>query len=99
MKTKFYIIYLAALLLLILSYQNISATGVLYVRPRFSTQEYEKMWIKSIDVDVNIQDQISVTRVDQVFYNELNTSVEAIYIFPLPDQQLCWIQLHPHNSY
>ena len=60
------------------------ATGVLYVRPRFSQQQYEKMWIKTIDVDVNIQDQVAETKVDQIFVNELNASAEAIYIFPLP---------------
>ncbi|MCB9207448.1 MAG: hypothetical protein H6611_09120, partial [Ignavibacteriales bacterium] len=53
---------------------NIFATGALYVRPRFSTQQYEKMWIKTIDVNVNIQDQVAETHVDQIFYNEMNTS-------------------------
>ncbi|MCB9250140.1 MAG: hypothetical protein H6613_17130 [Ignavibacteriales bacterium] len=40
------------------------------------------MWIKTIDVNVNIQDQVAETHVDQIFYNEMNTSVEAIYLFP-----------------
>jgi Ca-activated chloride channel homolog len=88
MKTKNYIGYLTLLLLLIMSFQNIFATGVLYVRPRFSSQEYEKMWIKSIDVEVNIQDQIAVTKVDQIFYNEMDQSVEAIYLFPLPENAM-----------
>ncbi|MGE5680438.1 MAG: VIT domain-containing protein [Bacillota bacterium] len=60
------------------------AVGALYVRPRFSTQDYQKMWIKKIDTKIDIQEQVAVTHVDQTFYNELNTSVEAIYIFPLP---------------
>ncbi|MBU0473960.1 MAG: VWA domain-containing protein [Bacteroidetes bacterium] len=88
MKTKNYIGYFTLLMLIILSFQNIFATGVLYVRPRFSTQQYEKMWIKSIDVDVNIQDQIAVTKVDQIFYNEMDQSVEAIYLFPLPENAM-----------
>ncbi|VAX22032.1 hypothetical protein MNBD_IGNAVI01-873 [hydrothermal vent metagenome] len=88
MRTKIYINTLIVLLLLIFSFQNIFATGVLYVRPRFSSQEYEKMWIKSIDVKVNIQDQVAVTKVDQIFYNEMDQSVEAIYIFPLPENAM-----------
>ena len=43
------------------------------------------MWIKSINASIDIQEQIAVTHVDQIFHNELNTSVEAIYIFPLPE--------------
>jgi Ca-activated chloride channel family protein len=63
---------------------NLLATGVLYVRPRWSNQEYNKMWIKSVDIDVTIRDQVAETHVDQIFYNEMDVSVEAIYIFPLP---------------
>jgi Ca-activated chloride channel family protein len=88
MKTKIYIFAIISALLTVLSFRSTLATGVLYVRPRFSSMEYEKMWIKSIDVDVNIQDQIAVTKVDQIFYNEMNTSVEAIYIFPLPENAM-----------
>lgn len=35
-------------------------------------------------VDVTIEDQIAVTRVDQVFYNPNEWTVEGIYIFPIP---------------
>ena len=61
------------------------ATGALFARPRFSTQEYKKMWIKSLDVSVEMREQISVTHVDQTFNNEMTSSVEAIFIFPLPE--------------
>ena len=64
---------------------EIIAVGALFSRPRFSEVEYQKMWIKSIYASIDIQEQIAVTHVDQIFYNELNTSVEAIYIFPLPE--------------
>ncbi|MGE5401611.1 MAG: VIT domain-containing protein [Ignavibacteriales bacterium] len=63
---------------------DIYAVGALYVRPRFSNQNYEKMWIKKIDTKVDIQEQVAVTHVDQTFYNEMSQSVEAIYLFPLP---------------
>ena len=35
-------------------------------------------------VDVSIDDQIATTRVDQVFYNPNDWSIEGTYIFPLP---------------
>ena len=88
MKTKTYINIFIVMLITILFSQNIFATGVLYVRPRFSSQAYEKMWIKSIDIEVNIQDQVAVTKVGQIFYNEMNESVEAIYLFPLPENAM-----------
>lgn len=69
-------------------FQSIFATGALYVRPRFSNNEYQKMWIKSMDVNVNLQDQVAVTKVDQIFFNEMNTSVEAVYLFPLPENAM-----------
>lgn len=77
------------LILLLLFAANIFsesyAVGALFSRPRFSSVEYQKMWIKSINSTIDIQGQIAVTHIDQVFYNELNTSVETIYIFPLPE--------------
>ena len=88
MKKKTNYSYLIMILVTIISFQNILATGILYVRPRFSSQQYEKMWIKSIDVEVDLQDQIAVTKVDQIFYNEMDQSVEAIYIFPLPENAM-----------
>ena len=65
-----------------------TATGILYVRPRFSSAQYEKVWIKSLDVTASMQDQVAVTHVDQVFFNELNQTAEAIYIFPLPESAM-----------
>lgn len=67
---------------------SISATGVLYVRPRGSNNQYEKMWIKSVNVNASINDPVAETTVDQIFVNEMNTSVEAIYIFPMPENAM-----------
>jgi Ca-activated chloride channel family protein len=80
---KHYISRLVIILLFCFA-TNVLATGVLYVRPRWSDQQYDKMWIKSVDIDVTIRDQVAETHVDQIFYNEMDVSVEAIYIFPLP---------------
>jgi Ca-activated chloride channel family protein len=35
-------------------------------------------------VDVTIEDQIAITRVDQVFYNPNDWMVEGTYVFPIP---------------
>jgi Ca-activated chloride channel homolog len=85
---KYEFIKYVLLLVLCLFIQEAFATGTLYVRPRGSSLKYEKMWIKTIDVNVNIQGQVAETHVDQVFYNEMNTSVEAIYMFPLPENAM-----------
>ena len=83
----------------ILCVNQIYAIGTLFSRPRWSSEEYDKMWIKSVTVNIDIQDQIAVTHVDQVFLNELSTSVEAIYIFPLPENAMItelvyWVGTH-----
>ncbi len=77
---------LFSILILIICSQSLLAVGVLYNRPIWDRQgEYDKMWIKKVDVDVSIQDQVAETHIDQTFYNELNSTVEAICIFPLPE--------------
>jgi Ca-activated chloride channel family protein len=87
MMKKSFTVFVSVFLVLSIV-QNLSAMGTLFCRPRWSSIEYQKMWIKSVAVDINIQDQIAVTHVDQIFVNELNTSVEAIYIFPLPENAM-----------
>lgn len=73
------------LLLNIIIFSEIHAVGSLFSRPRWSNDVYQKMWIKNVAVNININDQLAVTSLDQTFYNELNQSVEAIFIFPLPE--------------
>lgn len=76
------------LLVLLISLSDIFAVGGLFSRPRWSQTEYKKMWIKNVDADVDIKDQIAVTHIDQTFFNELDQSVEAVYIFPLPEKAM-----------
>jgi hypothetical protein len=80
--------FLMFLIICLFIVNDVTGTGILYVRPRWSSNPYEKVWIKSIDVDATIQDQVAVTHVDQVFFNELNTTAEAVYIFPLPENAM-----------
>jgi Ca-activated chloride channel family protein len=74
--------------LLLAFINDAKAVGALFCRPQWSSVNYEKMWIKTVVVDVTLQGQVAVTKVDQVFKNEMNTSVEAIYIFPLPENAM-----------
>ncbi len=37
-------------------------------------------------VEVTIEDQVATTRIDQVFRNDTDMTVEGTYIFPLPEQ-------------
>ncbi|MFH1540141.1 MAG: VIT domain-containing protein [bacterium] len=41
--------------------------------------------VKYHHVDVEIEDQTSKTKIDQVFKNEWNREIEATYIFPMPE--------------
>jgi Ca-activated chloride channel family protein len=77
--------FLVSVLLIFMIGRETFGIGVLFCRPRFSDQQYQKMWIKTVSTTVDIQDQIAVTHVNQIFYNELTTSVETVYIFPLPE--------------
>ncbi|MGD8780737.1 MAG: VIT domain-containing protein [Ignavibacteria bacterium] len=72
-------------ILIILFHSEVLAVGSLFSRPRWSNVTYEKMWIKNILTDVEINNQIAITHQDQTFYNESNESVEAIFVFPLPE--------------
>jgi Ca-activated chloride channel homolog len=72
-------------LTLLLSSTSSFALGVLFSRPLNSNITYNKMWIKTVDADVQIDGQIGVTYVDQTFKNEMNTVVEAVWVFPLPE--------------
>lgn len=52
--------------------------------PPFPPRPMEQLVIRYHHVDVTIEDQIAVTRVDQVFYNPNEWVVEGTYVFPLP---------------
>ena len=62
----------------------ILGTGSLHIRERWSSEPYHEMSIETLDVEVNIQDQVAKTHVEQVFKNNMDESGEAMFIFPLP---------------
>jgi Ca-activated chloride channel family protein len=45
----------------------------------------DQLVIRYHHVTVAIKDQLAVTRVDQVFYNPNDWTIEGMYIFPIPD--------------
>ena len=61
------------------------AIGALFSRPLWGTDTYQKVWIKTVDATTQIDGQVAVTHVDQVFLNEMNQTVETVWIFPLPE--------------
>jgi len=81
---KLFPLFLTASLVFSLSTET-RAVGVLFSRPLWSNQTYQMMWIKTVDVRTEINGQIASTHMDQVFFNEMNTRVEAIFVFPLPE--------------
>lgn len=52
--------------------------------PPFPPRPIEQLDIRYHHVTVSIEDQIAITRVDQVFYNPNSWKIEGTYVFPLP---------------
>ena len=78
-------ILLSILGMLFLAQTAAFAIGSLFSRPLNSTTTYNKVWIKSVDATVQITGQVATTHVDQIFYNEMTATIEAVWIFPLPE--------------
>ena len=81
MSLKTLTIFLAVLCM---ASMEVFAVGALFVRPLRSNAEFEAMTIRTYDVNVQINDHVAVTHVDQTFFNERNDLVESTLIFPLP---------------
>ena len=71
--------------MLLTAHESAFAIGALFSRPLWGTDTYQKVWIKTVDATTQIDGQVAVTHVDQVFLNEMNQTVETIWIFPLPE--------------
>jgi Ca-activated chloride channel family protein len=77
--------FLVTALLLVMIHQSLHGIGALFTRPLNSSSNYQKAWIKSLDATVQINGQVAETHTDQTFLNEMNQTVETIWIFPLPE--------------
>ena len=96
MKKQF--IGLLALLFLFGMVSEASAVGVLFVKRFHSTETYQKVWIKSVDVTTTILDQIAFTHMDEIFHNDMNWRVEAFFVFPLPDKAVVTRLVYWYNG-
>jgi Ca-activated chloride channel family protein len=86
-----------ALMLLLCAAGAAFSAGSLTARAPGSNREFVPLWIKSIDADVTITDDIAVTHIDQVFKNTSSELKEGIFEFELPDgavitELALWIQ-------
>lgn len=92
MKTKVVFACLLGLALLFSVGQPVSADGIIIIPPPPCEpggcppppKPLEQVGIRYHHVDVEIVDQLATTRVDQVFTNPNETTIEGTYVFPLP---------------
>ena len=77
---------IAGMVMLLALFTAIDAwsAGTLFVRPLRSSQTYQQISIKRYNVQVDIDDHVATTTVNQTFRNELSGTVEATLVFPLP---------------
>ena len=95
---KFATTFCLILVTLLLATTSAQAIGTIFSRPLWGTQTYNKMWIKSVDATTTIEGQIAETLVHQVFRNEMNATVEAVWLFPLPENAVVVELLYEFNG-
>jgi Ca-activated chloride channel family protein len=82
---RFYALLLIALVAGLLFPTSAHADGVVVInpplpdRPSYLTVVYHH-------VEITIEDQVAITKIDQVFRNDNEFTVEGTYLFPLPDE-------------
>jgi Ca-activated chloride channel family protein len=82
MKMRLLLITITALGLCLTSVVPAAADGVIIPdRP-----DLAYLSIKYHRVQVDIEDQVATTHIDQVFVNDSNWTVEGTYLFPLPEE-------------
>jgi Ca-activated chloride channel family protein len=62
------------------------ADGFIVVPPSPRGRSFIPLSIKYHHVEVDIDNQIATTKIDQVFINENDRELEGIYIFPIPEE-------------
>ncbi|PKF61583.1 hypothetical protein CW745_09660 [Psychromonas sp. psych-6C06] len=78
---KYFNYKLIATLLILFVSQSSFAAGLLKAK----NANYQDLQINTHDVHVIVQDGYVRTAVEQTFYNPNNTSLEALYTFPVPE--------------
>jgi Ca-activated chloride channel family protein len=62
-----------------------AADGMIIPRPQPWMPPHPRVNVKYHHVDVDINDPVAITRIDQVFVNPFHRDLEADYIFPIPE--------------
>lgn len=86
------VIFLALCVLMLGFPEQALADGIIIIDPpicdpgpcRPGPIPIEQLEIRYHHVTVEIQDQVAITHVDQVFYNPNSYPIEGTYIFPIP---------------
>ncbi len=78
-------LFTVAAVIVLLAAADTFAAGALFVRRIGSSQQHQLLSIDSYDATVEIRDQVATTHIDQRFYNSFNQTVEATFVFPLPE--------------
>jgi Ca-activated chloride channel homolog len=93
MKTRALSVVILLLVLTCIPLSVVQADGIIIPEPPVCPpasfcpplpRPISQLEIRYHHVNVTIQDQLAVTRIDQVFYNPNTWAVEGTYIFPLP---------------
>jgi Ca-activated chloride channel family protein len=76
---------ISSILLFLVTVGIVYADGFIIIPSPPKEISFIPLSIKYHHVEVNINNQVAVTKVDQVFLNENNRELEGIYIFPIPE--------------
>lgn len=90
MFKKFLLVVMCSLVLLFPALQAVSADGIIIPDPPPCWPEgcprplMEQLVVRYHHVEVEIDNQVAITKVDQIFFNPNDYSIEGTYTFPLP---------------
>jgi len=79
-------LFVACAFLFLATAQAVSADGFIIPDPPPHVENVPDLAVKYHHVQINIQDQVAQTHIDQVFLNDSPYELEGTYIFPLPEE-------------
>jgi len=82
MKEKIFLL----ILILLVNVKIAFADGMIIPRPRPEEPLLPPLAIKYHHVDIEINNQVARTSIEQVFINDYHRDIEGTYIFPLPEE-------------
>ena len=70
--------------IIVVTWSGAQGFGSLTARSPGTNQDFVPLWLKLMDAQVTINDQIAITKIDQTFKNTSSQRKEGIYQFSLP---------------